>query len=301
MTLSAESSSCNLDPATRKEAAQEHEAIAIIGIGCRFPGDANDAETYWSILKNGVDALIEVPPDRWDLRTYYDPEPGKAGKTNVRHGGFIKNIDGFDANFFGISPREASRMDPQQRLMLEVGWEALEDGGQVLERLSGSATGVFVGMSSFDYSLLQTGFRDRNAVDVYTNTGGALSIAANRISYCLNFEGPSLVVDTACSSALTAVHLACQSLRKGECELALAGGVHVLLTPGPYLGFSKLAMLSSDGRCKAFDARANGFVRSEGARRRALEAALADAWPTGTGSTPSSGAPRSTRTAGRPA
>ncbi|MGO9463278.1 MAG: SDR family NAD(P)-dependent oxidoreductase [Isosphaeraceae bacterium] len=265
MSLSADSSPCILDPATRKEAAQEHEALAIIGIGCRFPGDANDAETYWSILKNGVDALIEIPPDRWDLRTYYDPEPGKAGKTNVRHGGFIKDIDRFDANFFGISPREASRMDPQQRLVLEVGWEALEDGGQVLEHISGSSTGVFVGMSSFDYSLLQTGFRDRNAVDVYTNTGGALSIAANRISYCLNLKGPSLVVDTACSSALTAVHLACQSIWKGECELALAGGVHVLLTPGPYLGFSKLAMLSADGRCKAFDARANGFVRSEGA------------------------------------
>jgi len=279
VTLSVKSSPYILDPATRKEAAEEHEALAIIGIGCRFPGDANDTETYWSILRNGVDALIEVPPDRWDLRTYYDPEPGKPGKTNVRHGGFIKDIDRFDADFFGISPREASRMDPQQRLVLEVGWEALEDGGQVLERLAGRSTGVFIGMSSFDYSLIQTGYRDRNAVDVYTNTGGALSIAANRISYCLNFKGPSLVVDTACSSALTAVHLACQSIRKKECELALAGGVHVLLTPGPYLGFSKLAMLSSDGRCKAFDARANGFVRSEGAGivlLKPLSLALAD-------------------------
>jgi acyl transferase domain-containing protein/NADPH:quinone reductase-like Zn-dependent oxidoreductase/SAM-dependent methyltransferase/acyl carrier protein len=223
--------------------------------------------------------LVEVPSDRWDLRTYYDPEPGKPGKTNIRHGGFIKNIDRFDANFFGISPREATRMDPQQRLVLEVGWEALEDGGQVLERLSGSPTGVFIGMASFDYSLIQTGYRDRNAVDVYTNTGGALSIAANRLSYCLNFKGPSMIVDTACSSALTAVHLACHSIWDGECEVALAGGVHVLITPGPYLGFSKLAMLSSDGRCKAFDARANGFVRSEGAGvvvLKPLARALAD-------------------------
>ena len=158
MTLSAKSSPGIQDRENRNEAAQEHEALAIIGIGCRFPGDANDPETYWSILQNGVDAPVEVPPDRWDLRMYYDPEPGKPGKTNVRHGGFVKNIDRFDANFFGISPREASRMDPQQRLILEVGWEALEDGGQVLERLSGSSTGVFVGMSSFDYSLAPDGF-----------------------------------------------------------------------------------------------------------------------------------------------
>jgi acyl transferase domain-containing protein/SAM-dependent methyltransferase/acyl carrier protein len=241
------------------------EPIAIIGIGCRFPGNANDPQSYWKLLRNGVDALTEIPPDRWDLRTYYDSEPGKTGKTNVKFGGFIKGIDQFDANFFGISPREATWMDPQQRLILEVAWETLEDGGQQLERIAGTSTGVFVGMSSFDYSLIQMGYRDRGAVDVYTNTGGALSIAANRISYCLNFTGPSAVIDTACSSALTAVYMGCNSLWKGESTLALAGGVHVLITPGPYLGFSKLAMLSADGRCKAFDARANGFVRSEGA------------------------------------
>ena len=259
--------------------AKEREALAIIGIGCRFPGAANDPEAFWSILRDGVDALTEIPSDRWDLRTYFDAEPGKAGKTNVRHGGFIEGIDQFDAAFFGISPREASRMDPQQRLILEVGFEALEDGGQVLEKLSGSQTGVFVGMSSFDYALIQTGFRDRNAVDVYTNTGGALSIVANRVSYCLNLKGPSVVVDTACSSALTAVHFASHAIWNNECDLALAGGVHVLITPGPYLGFSKLAMLSADGRCKAFDAKANGFVRSEGAGMillKPLSKALAD-------------------------
>jgi acyl transferase domain-containing protein/D-arabinose 1-dehydrogenase-like Zn-dependent alcohol dehydrogenase/trans-aconitate methyltransferase/acyl carrier protein len=265
VSSSANRLACQADSEAFNQIAIKREALAIIGMGCRFPGGANDADTYWSILRDGVDALVEIPPDRWDLRMYYDPEPGKPGKTNVKHGGFVKDIDRFDAGFFGISPREATWMDPQQRLLLEVAWEALEDGGQVLEQLSGGPTGIFVGMSSFDYSLIQTGFRDRNPVDVYTNTGGALSIAANRISYCLNFKGPSLVVDTACSSALTAVHLASQSIWKGECDLALAGGVHVLLTPGPYLGFGKLNMLSSDGRCKAFDANANGFVRSEGA------------------------------------
>jgi acyl transferase domain-containing protein/NADPH:quinone reductase-like Zn-dependent oxidoreductase/SAM-dependent methyltransferase/acyl carrier protein len=261
---------------------REGEPIAIIGIGCRFPGEANNPATFWALLRDGVDALTDIPTDRWDLRTYYDPEPGKSGKTNVRFGGFLKSIDGFDAHFFGISPREAQRMDPQQRLVLEVAWEALEDAGQTLDRLAGGPTGVFLGMSSFDYSLIQMGFRDRHGVDVYTNTGGALSIAANRISYCLNLKGPSVVVDTACSSALTAVHLACHALDQHECTSALAGGVHILITPGPYLGFSKLAMLSSDGRCKAFDAHANGFVRSEGAGMvllKPLSRALADGDP----------------------
>jgi len=263
-------------------ATRAQEPVAVVGIGCRFPGEANGPETYWKILRDGVDALVEVPTDRWDLRTYYDPEPGKIGKTNVKYGGFLKNIDKFDANFFGISPREAARMDVQQRIVLEVAFEALEDGGQTLEKLSGAPVGVFLGMSSFDYALIQTGFRDRNAIDVYTNTGGALSIAANRISYCLNFKGPSVVVDTACSSALTAVHLACQTIWRKECTLALAGGVHILITPGPYIGFNKLNMLSADGRCKAFDANANGFVRSEGAGMvvlKSLSQALADRDP----------------------
>ncbi|MGH7222524.1 MAG: acyltransferase domain-containing protein, partial [Gemmataceae bacterium] len=174
------------------------------------------------------------------------------------------------------------RMDVQQRIVLEVAFEALEDGGQTLEKLSGAPVGVFLGMSSFDYALIQTGFRGRNAIDVYTNTGGALSIAANRISYCFNFKGPSVVVDTACSSALTAVHMACQTIWRKECSLALAGGVHMLITPGPYIGFNKLNMLSADGRCKAFDANANGFVRSEGAGMvvlKSLSQALADRDP----------------------
>lgn len=257
----------------------EREPIAIIGIGCRFPGDANDPASFWKILSAGRDVLTDIPPDRWSLDLFYDPQAGRVGRTNVRFGGFIKGIDQFDAQFFGISPREAAFMDPQQRLLLEVAWEALEDGGQVIERLAGSHTSVYVGISSFDYSMLQSTAPERETTDVYSNTGGALSIAANRISYCFNFKGPSAAVDTACSSSLLAVHLACESLWTKTSPLALAGGVHVLLAPGPYIGFSRLNMLSADGRCKAFDARANGFVRSEGAGvvlLKPLSAALAD-------------------------
>src|SRR5439155_10368200 len=178
-----------------------------------------------------------------------------------------------------ISPREAARMDPQQRLLLEVAWEALEDAGLRLDRTSGSRTAVFVGISSFDYSVLETSFRDRGAIDVYSNTGGSLSIAANRISYCFDFRGPSAAVDTACSSALVAVHLACQSIWRDGCPMALAGGVNALLLPDWYVGFCRMGMLSPDGRCRAFDARAGGFVRSEGAGMvilKPLAQALAD-------------------------
>lgn len=270
--LSRESFSNHFLPASR-------QPIAIIGIGCRFPGRANDPASFWKVLEEGVDAITEVPADRWNTKSYYDPQVGKPGKTNARWGGFIEGVDHFDPQFFGISPREASRMDPQQRLLLEVAWEALEDGGQVLERLSGSKTAVFVGISSWEYSLLEMSFRDRSAIDVYTNTGGSLSIAANRVSYCFNFTGPSASVDTACSSALVAVHLACQGIWADQCSLALAGGVNALLIPDWYIGFSRLGMLSPDGRCRAFDARANGFVRSEGAGMvvlKPLPQALAD-------------------------
>jgi acyl transferase domain-containing protein len=255
------------------------EPIAIIGIGCRFPGGADDPDSFWKLLEEGVDAITEVPADRWNVRAFYDPDPGKPGKTQARWGGFVAGIDRFDPQFFGISPREAARMDPQQRLLLETAWEAIEDGGQTLERLRGSRTAVFVGISSWDYSLLQTGAHDLTIFDVYSNTGGSLSIAANRISYCLDLRGPSAAVDTACSSALVAVHLACRSIWEEGCSLALAGGVNALLMPDWYVGFSRLNMLSPDGRCKAFDARANGFVRSEGAGMillKPLGRALAD-------------------------
>jgi acyl transferase domain-containing protein/acyl carrier protein len=249
----------------------EREPIAIVGIGCRFPGGGNDPGSFWDLLAGGADAIREVPPDRWNLRAFHDPEPGRPGKSHARWGGFIDGIDQFDPQFFGISPREAARMDPQQRLLLEVAWEALEDAGLPLERLAGSCASVFVGISSWDYSVLQTNFRDRGVIDVYTNTGGSLSIAANRISYCFDFRGPSAALDTACSSALVAVHEACRSIWQDGCPLALAGGANALLLPDWYVGFCRLGMLSPDGRCKAFSAAANGFVRSEGAGLVLLE------------------------------
>jgi polyketide synthase 12/epothilone polyketide synthase D len=241
------------------------EPIAIIGIGCRFPGRANDPESFWTLLEDRVDAITEVPADRWEARAFYDPDPARPGKTYSRWGGFVEGIDRFDPQCFGISPREAARMDPQQRLLLEVAWEALEDAGLPLAPLAGSPTAVFVGISSFDYSVLETSFRDRGGIDVYSNTGGSLSIAANRISYTFDFRGPGAAVDTACSSALVAVHLACQSLWRDGCRLALAGGVNALLLPDWYVGFCRMGLLSPEGRCRAFDARAGGFVRSEGA------------------------------------
>ncbi len=264
---------------TRCELGAHREPIAIVGIGCRFPGGARNPETFWKLLSEGVDAVSEIPADRWDPRLYYDPEPGKPGKTNARWGGFIEGIDLFDAHFFGISPREASRMDPQQRLLLEVAYEALEDAGVVLERVAESKTSVFVGISSYDYMTMQATGGDASGIDVYSNTGGALSIASNRISYCFNFKGPSASVDTACSSALVGVHLACQTIWQEGCTMALAGGVNVLIMPDGYIGFSRLSMLSPDGRCKSFDAEGNGFVRGEGAGMvvlKPLARALAD-------------------------
>ncbi|NEP25237.1 type I polyketide synthase [Moorena sp. SIO3I6] len=238
------------------------EPIAIIGIGCRFPG-ASSPKSFWQLLKNGVDAITEVPPERWDIERFYDKDPTAPGKMYCRYGGFLAHVDQFDPEFFGIAPREATYIDPQQRLLLEVIWEALEDAGQVSSQISGSQTGVFVGISTNDYGQLL--LQSPEVVDTYTNTGVASTMAANRISYLLNFKGPSLTVDTACSSSLVAVHLACQSIWNGESTVAIAGGVNLMLTPVVTVGLSKLTALSPDGRCKAFDSRANGFVRGEGA------------------------------------
>jgi iturin family lipopeptide synthetase A len=232
--------------------------IAVIGIGCRLPG-ANNPQEFWKLLHDNVDVITEVPPSRWDLGTFYDPDLTQPRKMNTRWGGFLDQVDQFDPTFFGITPREANSIDPQQRLILEVAWEALEDAGQVPQRLSGSKTGVFIGISSHDYSSLVT------SNDPYALTGNVNCIAANRISYVLNFRGPSLAVDTACSSSLVAVHLACQSLWDGESTLALAGGVQVILSADLSVSFSKAGLMAPDGRCKTFDAKANGYVRSEGA------------------------------------
>ncbi|HEY2139864.1 MAG TPA: polyketide synthase, partial [Chthoniobacterales bacterium] len=239
--------------------------VAIVGIGCRFPGGADSPDALWKLLCEGVDAVREVPEDRWKVDGFYDPEPGKPGKTYAKWGGFIDGIDQFDARFFGISPREADLMDPQQRLLLEATWEAIEDGGQVLDLEAGSNTGVFIGISTTDYSLLQSSPNEAGAVDAYATTGSANSIAANRLSYCFNFLGPSVAIDTACSSALVALHAACRSLRNGDCTMAVAGGVNALLDARAFIAFSSMSMLSPDGKCKAFDAAANGFVRGEGA------------------------------------
>ena len=256
------------------------EPIAVIGMGCRFPGGANDPDTFWRLLKDGVDAVSDVPPERWSAQYFFDPDPATPGKTYARRGGFLADIDRFDAQFFGIAPREAAFMDPQQRLLLEVCWEALEDAGQVAERLSGSETGVFVGISTHDYGDLQ--MKDLYSTEFYANTGGALSIAANRLSYVFNLRGPSVAVDTACSSSLVAVHLACRSLWDGDCGLAIVGGVNCILSPETTITFSKASMLSPDGRCKSFDAAANGYVRGEGAGvvvLKRLSQALADGDP----------------------
>ncbi|NJN20897.1 MAG: type I polyketide synthase [Leptolyngbya sp. RL_3_1] len=238
------------------------EPIAIVGMGCRFPGAENCGE-FWQLLKQGKDAIAPIPASRWAAEAFYDPDPTTPGKTYCREGGFLDHIDQFDPEFFGIAPREAQFIDPQQRVFLEVVWAALEDGGIPPKTLSGSKTGVFVGISTNDYG--QWLLAGPEAVGTYTTTGLASTMAANRLSYLLNLRGPSLAIDTACSSSLVAVHLACQSLRSGESTVAIAGGVNLILRPELTIGFSKLTALSPENRCKAFDAAANGFVRSEGA------------------------------------
>jgi phthiocerol/phenolphthiocerol synthesis type-I polyketide synthase C len=253
--------------------------IAIVGLSCRFPG-ADSPAALWRLLEEGVDAIREVPPSRWDLKRFYDPNPAAPGKMSTRWGGFLDGIEDFDRAFFGISPREAARMDPQQRLLLELAWEALEDAGIPADRLAGSRTGVFVGISVNDYSYLQT--RDPDLSDPYIGTGNALSIAAARLSYLFDLHGPSLAVDTACSSSLVAIHLACRSLWNGEASVALVGGVNVILAPWITVNFSKAGFMAPDGRCKTFDAKANGYVRSEGGGLvvlKPLAQALADGDP----------------------
>jgi myxalamid-type polyketide synthase MxaB len=238
------------------------EPIAITGIGCRFPGGVHDPNSFWHLLRTGIDAITEVPASRWNIDQYYNADPTKPGKTNTRWGGFLDSITDFDAQFFGIAPREALTMDPQQRLLLEVAWETLEDAGQLPEQLRGSRTGVFIGIGTHDHSIR---LWQHPVDDPYATTGTGNCIAANRISYVFDLKGPSIAIDTACSSSLVAVHLACQSLWCGESEQALAGGVNVLLLPTVIVGFSKGGFMSGTGRCKSFDAAADGYVRSEGA------------------------------------
>jgi len=240
------------------------EPIAIVGMGCRFPGGITNPDEYWQFLVEGGDGIREVPPDRWDIDAYYDPDPDAPGMIATRHGAFLDDVAGFDPQFFGISPREAAAMDPQQRLLLEVAWETLEHAAIAPDGLKDSKTGVFVGMSSTDYATLQKDATGPAGLDAYYASGVAYSTASGRLSYVLGLRGPSLTVDTACSSSLVAVHLAMQSLRNGESDLALAGGVNLLLSPLSFISLSRYHMMAPDGRCKTFDAAADGFVRGEG-------------------------------------
>ena len=238
------------------------EPLAIIGMGCRFPGGASTPALFWQKIAGGSDAVKEVPSDRWDISKLYDPDPAAPGKMSSREGGFIEDIDRFDPGFFGISPREAAGMDPQQRILLEVTWEALEDAGVVPARLAGEQVGVYVAVYNSDYARLQ--YSDPGLIDAYTTSGTAHSIASGRISYLFDFRGPSITIDTACSASLVAFHLACRSLRAGECDLALTGGVSLMIGPESAISMSKWGMMAPDGRSKTFDAAANGFGRGEG-------------------------------------
>jgi acyl transferase domain-containing protein/NADPH:quinone reductase-like Zn-dependent oxidoreductase/NAD(P)-dependent dehydrogenase (short-subunit alcohol dehydrogenase family)/acyl carrier protein len=258
---------------------QRHEPIAIVGVGCRIPGGANSPEQFWQLLHEGRSAIREIPSDRWDVNAYYDPNPDSPGKIATRFGGFLEQVDRFEPQFFEISPREALTMDPQQRLLLEVAWEALENAGQSPADLAKTKTGVYVGVCSNDYSQLLLEAGDRALLDMYYASGIAHSIASGRLSYTLGLQGPSISVDTACSSSLVAVHLACQGLRDQQCHLALAGGVNVILSPEMFSALSRARMLAPDGKCKTFDAAADGFVRGEGCGiviLKRLQDALAD-------------------------
>ncbi|HET6162680.1 MAG TPA: SDR family NAD(P)-dependent oxidoreductase [Planctomycetota bacterium] len=259
--------------------AARREPIAVVGYGCRFPG-APDPEGFWKLLRDGVDAVREVPRDRFDIDAWYDPDPDQPGRIYTRSAAFLDRVDGFDPGFFSISPREVANLSPQQRLLLEVAWEALEDANLPPARLFGSRTGVFIGQCGFDEGPWNTsGARAPDEIDLYSLTGTTLSITAGRLSYFLGVNGPSLAVDTACSSSLVALQLAVQSLRQGDCERALVGGVHVLTSPAIMLGLCRIKALAPDGRCKSFDARSDGYGRGEGCGvvlLRRLSDALAD-------------------------
>jgi len=239
------------------------EPIAVVGMACRFPGHSDDPERFWEMLRDGRDAIVDVPADRWDAKAWFDPDPDAPGRMSVTTGGFLQNVDQFEPGFFGISPREAQTMDPQQRLLLEVTWQALELAGMAPERLAGSSTGVFVGVCNSDYFQRVLG-RGVDTIDAYLASGNAHSVAAGRIAYTLGLQGPAVAIDTACSSSLVALHAACQSLRTGETSMAICGGVNLMCSPETTITLSKSHMLAPDGRCKTFDSRADGFARGEG-------------------------------------
>ncbi len=242
---------------------QRAEPIAIVGMACRFPGGVVDPRSYWRLLCDGVDAIRETPPDRWDADRFYDPDPSVPGKMCTRWGGYLDRIDEFDNHFFAISDREAARIDPQQRLLLELAWEALEDAGLPASSLRGSNAGAFIGISASEYGINLSA--DISLTGSHAASGTSLCLAANRLSFAFGLQGPSMALDTACSSSLVAVHLACQHIRNGECAIALAGGTNLLLSPLGTINLTKAGFCARDGRVRAFDAAAGGYVRSDGA------------------------------------
>lgn len=242
------------------------DPIAIIGIGCRFPGGSDSPRAFWELMAEGRDGITEVPEDRWNVDRFWDPDPRKPGKMYVKAGGFLRQrIDQFDALFFGMSPREAEYLDPQQRILLEVTWEAFEDAGMPAETLAGSNTGVYIGGFMLDNMLTQLNPNSRPLIGTHTAVSFTLSILANRLSYVFDLRGPNIAMDTACSSSMVAIHQACQALRRNECALAVAGGVNIMHRPEIPIAMCKGGFLSKDGRCKSFDARADGYGRGEGA------------------------------------
>ncbi|MBP6986318.1 MAG: hypothetical protein KBB83_07020, partial [Alphaproteobacteria bacterium] len=239
------------------------EPIAIIGMGCRFPGGANSPEEFWQLLSQGYSAVTEIPQDRWNIKQFYSEDANVPGKMYTKQGAFLDNIDMFEPEFFSITPREAERMDPQQRLFLEVAWQAIESAGQLTENLSESRTGVYLGVSSHDFVTYYMN-KGMQGIDAYYGTGTQFSLAVGRLSYWLGLQGPSMVIDTACSSSLVALHVACQSLRNRETDMAIADGVHLMVTPELTIYCSKANMISRDGKCKTFDESADGYGRGEG-------------------------------------